>query len=100
MLRLSRLTRRFFAEVAQLVEQWTENPCVPSSSLGLGTWRKLCDWRFACFAVLRRVRPGISICRERTLQVAIRLEMGDRLRAGQRSLEPSIGVRIPVPQPS
>ena len=25
------------AEVAQLVEQWTENPCVPSSSLGLGT---------------------------------------------------------------
>ena len=29
-----------FAEVAQLVEQWTENPCVPSSSLGLGT----CEW--------------------------------------------------------
>lgn|GEM_PF-1611614 len=25
------------AEIAQLVEQWTENPRVPSSSLGLGT---------------------------------------------------------------
>ena len=25
------------AEVAQLVEQWTENPCVGSSSLPLGT---------------------------------------------------------------
>ena len=25
------------AEVAQLVEQWTENPCVASSSLALGT---------------------------------------------------------------
>ena len=47
-----------------------------------------------------RVRPGIWICRERTLQVAIRLEMGDRLMAGLRSLEPSIGVRIPVPQPA
>ena len=28
------------AEVAQLVEQWTEHPCVRSSSLRLGT-RKL-----------------------------------------------------------
>ncbi len=27
----------FCAEVAQLVEQRTENPCVPSSILGLGT---------------------------------------------------------------
>ena len=26
----------FNAEIAQLVEQWTENPCVPSSTLGLG----------------------------------------------------------------
>tara|TARA_B100000686_G_scaffold341599_1_gene419241 strand:+ start:488 stop:640 length:153 start_codon:yes stop_codon:yes gene_type:complete len=25
------------AEVAQVVEQWTENPCVGSSSLPLGT---------------------------------------------------------------
>ncbi len=27
----------FGAEVAQAVEQWTENPRVPSSILGLGT---------------------------------------------------------------
>ena len=26
-----------YAEVAQVVEQWTENPCVGSSSLPLGT---------------------------------------------------------------
>ena len=26
-----------FAEIAQLVERRTENPCVPSSILGLGT---------------------------------------------------------------
>ena len=26
-----------FAEIAQSVEQWTENPRVPSSTLGLGT---------------------------------------------------------------
>gem|GEM_PF-6167286 len=25
------------AEIAQVVERWTENPCVPSSTLGLGT---------------------------------------------------------------
>lgn len=25
------------AEIAQMVERWTENPCVPSSILGLGT---------------------------------------------------------------
>ena len=27
----------FSAEIAQLVERWTENPGVPSSILGLGT---------------------------------------------------------------
>ncbi len=61
------------AEVAQLVEQWTENPCVPSSSLGLGTTIASCPipWHM----------------------------VGDRLMAGLRTLDPSIGVRIPVPQP-
>ena len=28
------------AEIAQLVEHWTENPGVPSSILGLGTSKK------------------------------------------------------------
>ncbi len=28
---------RHLAEIAQMVEQWTENPRVPSSILGLGT---------------------------------------------------------------
>ena len=31
------LTTVPYAEVAQVVEQWTENPCVGSSSLPLGT---------------------------------------------------------------
>ena len=33
------------AALAQLVEQWIENPCVPSSILGGGTTRKIKkDW--------------------------------------------------------
>ena len=31
------MNKIFFAEIAQSVEQWTENPRVPSSTLGLGT---------------------------------------------------------------
>lgn len=33
----SRRPRQMSAEIAQMVERWTENPCVPSSILGLGT---------------------------------------------------------------
>lgn len=32
------------AQIAQLVEQWTEDPCVPSSSLGLGMGNSLKRW--------------------------------------------------------
>ena len=51
-------------------------------------------------AALRSVRKRPSFGQETDSQVPIRLAMGDRLMAGLRSLEPSIGVRIPVPQPS
>ena len=52
------------------------------------------------FAALRSVRNRPSFSQETDSQLPIRLAMGDRLMAGLRSLEPSIGVRIPVPQPS
>ena len=32
-----------YAEVAQVVEQWTENPCVPSSNLGSTTLKNPCN---------------------------------------------------------
>ena len=67
-----------FAEIAQSVEHSTENAGVPSSSLGLGTTTPD-NW------------PPEGI---------VRLAMGDRLTAGLRTLDPSIGVRIPVPQPA
>ena len=31
------------AQIAQLVEQWTENPCVAGSIPALGTENKICD---------------------------------------------------------
>ena len=34
---LNAILRKFVAEIAQPVEQGTENPRVPSSTLGLGT---------------------------------------------------------------
>ena len=46
------------------------------------------------------VRGPPETCLEANSRVPNELAMGDRLMAGLRSLEPSIGVRIPVPQPS
>ena len=44
-----RRVRHSDGEVAQVVEQWTENPRVPSSSLGFATFRKghFYKWSFA-----------------------------------------------------
>ena len=47
------LQNNFCAEIAQSVEQWTENPRVPSSILGLGTIKA--DTRKT---VRRRQMPG------------------------------------------
>jgi hypothetical protein len=51
--------------LAQLVEQWTENPCVPSSNLGGTTQKRSSFNRMMVFFVLR---VQISILR-RTLAI-------------------------------
>ena len=51
--------RKLFGAIAQLVEQRTENPCVPSSILGGTTKKSLIERLFWCPSEMRTIHSGV-----------------------------------------